>query len=789
MPETRLALAPGGLFARALSALGLVQEAPELPPSGAQGVTGPDVEPLHQMSAYAAFAFVQACITVRVNDLQSLPWYIQVGPEGDGQRIDEHPLLDILREPNNWDDGRWLHGQAQADQLLTGNAYLLRTGKGLLAQYHRIHPQGVQVEYDRYYRPVAYSTSEGEAFAADAVVHHRRLSWQDRGKVNIGTGVIQALNRRLVALKEGETLQAKQARMGKKDAIMTPQTVAGVKATWSSRQVSQLVSGIMASLMKGSPYMVLGEPMDVTVLSATAEELGFTALDKATREDIMAILQVPPVKLGLDATNFATAREQRREYWSSLISESRWHEDTWTREGRRAFGLARNARVRRDFSNVEALQANQAEAASIASTRAMAAQTYTFLGYSTQTAMRLAGHEDPPAPDAPEPEPMTEPAPRSMRADINMTPPAGVRAELRKGLAWHEEGHSGDGLKPATVRWARRLADGEDISEDKVRKMRAWLARHEADKQGQGFSPGEDGYPSPGRVAWALWGGDPAVRWSNKLVEQLDGDDGPARSMRRDLPATEEERAELWGRRVRQRQDPAADRIEEVMGAFLAEQADRLAAELEAERSLGQRSIASLLGRLLGGAELGRLLAALRRALTPEYLRAYQAAASEVGAELTSPDGEDASRMAAAAAQQIHQYTSQQVRDLIEQGLEDGLSLPEIAQLLRERPHAFSATRANAIARTEATRVTERATMRAYQAAETAGVRVRVRWLSARDSSVRDAHRRLDGQAVDPGGWFYMDGHRAQHPGGFGVPELDINCRCTTVPEVVRDEE
>jgi SPP1 gp7 family putative phage head morphogenesis protein len=671
MPETRLALAPGGLFARALSALGLVQEAPELPPSGAQGVTGPDVEPLHQMSAYAAFAFVQACITVRVNDLQSLPWYIQVGPEDDGQRIDEHPLLDILREPNNWDDGRWLHGQAQADQLLTGNAYLLRTGKGLLAQYHRIHPQGVQVEYDRYYRPVAYSTSEGEAFAADAVVHHRRLSWQDRGKANIGTGVIQALNRRLVALKEGEALQAKQARMGKKDAVMTPQSVAGVKATWSSRQVSQLVSGIMASLMKGSPYMVLGEPMDVTVLSATAEELGFTALDKATREDIMAILQVPPVKLGLDATNFATAREQRREYWSSLISESRWHEDTWTREGRRAFGLDRNARVRRDFSDVEALQADQVEAASIASTRAMAAQTYKFMGYSTQTAMRLAGHEDPPAPDAPEPEPMADPAPRSMR---------------------------------------------------------------------------------------------------------------------RDLPATEEERAELWERRVKQRQDPAADRIEDVMGAFLAEQADRLAAELEAERSLGQRSIASLLGRLLGGAELGRLLAALRRALTPEYLRAYQAAASEVGAELTSPDGEDASRMAAAAAQQIHQYTSQQVRDLIEQGLEDGLSLPEIAQQLRERPHAFSTTRANAIARTEATRVTERATMRAYQAAETVGVRVKVRWLSARDGvRVRDAHRRLDGKAVDPGGWFYIDGHRAQHPGGFGVPELDINCRCTTVPEVVSE--
>jgi hypothetical protein len=37
--------------------------------------------------------------------------------------------------------------------------------------------------------------------------------------------------------------------------------------------------------------------------------------------------------------------------------------------------------------------------------------------------------------------------------------------------------------------------------------MSAWFARHEVDKQGEGFSPDEDGYPSPGRVAWAAWGG------------------------------------------------------------------------------------------------------------------------------------------------------------------------------------------------------------------------------------------------------------------------------------------
>ena len=55
--------------------------------------------------------------------------------------------------------------------------------------------------------------------------------------------------------------------------------------------------------------------------------------------------------------------------------------------------------------------------------------------------------------------------------------------------------------------------------------MRSFFARHEVDKQGAGFSPGEDGFPSNGRIAWALWGGDPGQTWANKVVNQMDSAD------------------------------------------------------------------------------------------------------------------------------------------------------------------------------------------------------------------------------------------------------------------------
>ena len=43
-------------------------------------------------------------------------------------------------------------------------------------------------------------------------------------------------------------------------------------------------------------------------------------------------------------------------------------------------------------------------------------------------------------------------------------------------------------------------------------------------KQAEGFSPGEKGYPSNGRIAWALWGGDAGKSWSEKIVKQSERD-------------------------------------------------------------------------------------------------------------------------------------------------------------------------------------------------------------------------------------------------------------------------
>jgi HK97 family phage major capsid protein/HK97 family phage prohead protease len=96
---------------------------------------------------------------------------------------------------------------------------------------------------------------------------------------------------------------------------------------------------------------------------------------------------------------------------------------------------------------------------------------------------------------------------------IDLMPTEGMKAEARRYRAWKKEGRPG-GTDDAATR-AGQILSGDELSPDTVITMSAWFARHEVDKQGKGFRPDSGDYPSPGRVAWAAWGGDSGQTWSN----------------------------------------------------------------------------------------------------------------------------------------------------------------------------------------------------------------------------------------------------------------------------------
>lgn len=98
------------------------------------------------------------------------------------------------------------------------------------------------------------------------------------------------------------------------------------------------------------------------------------------------------------------------------------------------------------------------------------------------------------------------------------TPPKAVRDAARRALDWIAEGKAGSGFTSVGRTRAGQLASGENISIETLKRMKSFFARHEVDKNAIGFSQGEKGYPSAGRVAWDAWGGDAGYAWAESMV-------------------------------------------------------------------------------------------------------------------------------------------------------------------------------------------------------------------------------------------------------------------------------
>jgi HK97 family phage major capsid protein/HK97 family phage prohead protease len=103
--------------------------------------------------------------------------------------------------------------------------------------------------------------------------------------------------------------------------------------------------------------------------------------------------------------------------------------------------------------------------------------------------------------------------------EIDLMPTDGMREEAQRYREWKTDGEAG-GTEVAARR-AGQILSGDELSADTVITMAAWFARHEVDKQGEGFTQDEDGYPSPGRVAWAAWGGDAGQVWASAKADRI----------------------------------------------------------------------------------------------------------------------------------------------------------------------------------------------------------------------------------------------------------------------------
>jgi HK97 family phage prohead protease len=121
---------------------------------------------------------------------------------------------------------------------------------------------------------------------------------------------------------------------------------------------------------------------------------------------------------------------------------------------------------------------------------------------------------------------------------VDLTVPEFIRDNAARGVKLYEEGFGGDGLVDATIRAARDMAAGR-ITENKVRKMAPWFARHKVDGQApKNRDESHPEYPGEGLVAWLLWGGDSnfsdrAQNWAQRKIDALDAESDSRSKMKK----------------------------------------------------------------------------------------------------------------------------------------------------------------------------------------------------------------------------------------------------------------
>ena len=653
---------------------------------GSEVAVEPGYSPLQAMSAFAAFPWVKACVTAKAVDLSGLPLRAVRGQGIDAEKLPDHEVLDLLRQPSERVTGLAFRRQLWVDLDLTGNWYGLMLGGPKPLSVLRMHPARVKVRGASDGQIADYEY-DGRGIITrypwDAVLHIAGPSWEDDPKGLFGTGLIRALHNDLTADLAAQKSSAKSANKGRPDAIVRPKDGSD---RWTKIQVDAVTSTIQAKLDAATGgVLVLGGAAEYSPLSWSPKDMDFAALRIHVREAVLAASGVPPSRVSLPTANYAQAREMERTYWQSLQGESALIDDTLTR-------LARmwdpSVRVFHDFSAVPALQADRSQ-------QVARVQQWWTMGLSLADAAAYEGFEDLPEPEALLPRPVSsEPSGESASVPTTQT--------LRSW--WHRapfEVESDEDTDPRGIVWRRFI--------DRI------------------HAPVERGFNLEMRRYFMEQAAGIAERLEVTLGQAASGPD----------PVTRDLSGAAW--------------------EFIL----NLAAEAE---------------------KLGELV-------SPHFRLALQQAFAAAGEELGLTDLDSFGLRNAEATlradmiTRVSETTKDVVSDVIRSGLATGASVNEMqASIMRAR--AFSPARALTIARTETTRAVNRGTIENYQQAAVDLPELKVQWLSARDSAVRESHRAMDGEVAEVGARFVNpeSGRKATQPGGFQIAEEDINCRCTVIP-------
>ena len=517
---------------------------------------------------YLKNAIVYRCVNEISKGASAVPFILKMKD----QIIEEHPLIDLLMRPNPLQSYSEFFNSLYGYVLLSGNAYVLKVGNDMGApkELHQLRPDRIQIKGSGKAIPERYE------YVVDGRVRHTYMVDQDNGFSELkhvklwnplddyyGLSPMSAaaveVDQFNMASKHNVNLLQNGARPSGA-IIFKPQDDQGfaVNLTESQRQqvISDMNNRFTGAGNAGRPMLLEGD-FDWKEMGLSPKDMDFHTLKNMAATDIALCFGVPSQLVGVpDAQTYANVSEARLAlYEETIIPHLRkvssdlneWlvplFDDRLTIEFDIDNIPALSERKKRNYENVtsavregimtrnEARESLGLQPIEGADDLYISANLFPISDGEVEKPVNPVNEEDLEDYDDEETDKAISLLLEEEKAlsDIDTVPTNSMAEEAARGLQWRKKYKRG-GTTVGVAR-ANQLMNKERLSIDTVKRMYSFFSRHEVDKQAEGFSQGEKGYPSAGRIAWALWGGDAGFSWSTKVRNQIENESSKSKEV------------------------------------------------------------------------------------------------------------------------------------------------------------------------------------------------------------------------------------------------------------------
>ena len=529
---------------------------------------------------YLKNAIVYRCVNEISKGASAVPFVLKAGD----QIIEEHPLIDLLQRPNPLQSYSEFFNSLFGYVLLSGNAYILKTGSDMGApkELHQLRPDRINIKGSGKPIPEKYEYMVNGRVAQTYLIDqengfselkHVKL-WNpldDYYGLSPMSAAAVEVDQFNMSSKHNVNLLQNGARPSGA-VIFKPQDDAGFAVNLSESQRQQLITDMnnrfTGANNAGRPLLLEGD-FDWKEMGLSPKDMDFLNLKHMSATDIALCFGVPSQLVGVpDSQTYANVAEARLAlYEETIIPHLRkmasdlneWlvplFDDRLTLEFDIDSIPALSERVKRTYENVtsavregimtrnEARQQLGLEPINGADELLVNATLMPLGDEPVDKPANPVNEED--LEDYDDEETDKEIAlllqEEKALSDINTTPTNSMAEEAARGLEWRRKYKRG-GTSVGVAR-ANQLMNKENLSISTVKRMYSFFSRHEVDKQGQGFKQGQEGYPSAGRIAWALWGGDAGFSWSTKVRNQIEREENKGYELEEHIGTIEDEKA------------------------------------------------------------------------------------------------------------------------------------------------------------------------------------------------------------------------------------------------------